>query len=334
MFMRSLLAGTTLAVMALPAVADVNIYSSRQPELLQPLVDAFTAKTGIKVNVAFINSGMAERLMAEGSRSPADLVMTVDIARLSEIKAAGVLQPVQSAVLESGIPAEFRDPDGLWFGLTSRARIVYASRDRVPDGEITTYEDLANPKWNGRICTRVGTHDYNLALTSAYISHHGRDAAKTWLTAVKANLARKPTGNDRDQVKAIWAGECDISLGNTYYMGQMLADPVQTDWANSVRIVFPTFESGGTHMNISGVAMTKAAPNKAEALQLMEFLATDEAQAIYAQTNHEFPVKPGVRRSDLVQGWGDYTPDTVNLGEVAANRPAALKLMEEVNFDG
>ena len=324
-----------LCTTALPALAEeVNIYSHRQPELIQPLIDAFTAETGITVNVAFIDKGMVERLQAEGDRSPADLVLTVDIARLTQVIEAGVTQPVQSEVLEANIPAAFRDAADHWFGLTTRARIVYASKERVADGEVTTYEDLADPKWKGRICTRSGTNDYNIALMSAVIAHKGAEAAKAWAEGLKANLARKPEGGDRDQVKAIWAGECDISLGNTYYMGQMVSDPEQKAWADSVRIVFPTFEGGGTHMNISGVAMTKAAPNREAALKLMEWLSSDKAQRIYAETNHEFPVKPGVARSALVQGWGEFTPDSLNLAEIAAQRAAALKLVETVDFDG
>lgn len=320
---------------ALPALAEeVNIYSHRQPELIQPLLDAFTAETGITVNVAFVDKGMAERLVAEGDRSPADLVLTVDIARLMEVVNAGVTQPVDSAVLDANIPAEFRDPADQWFGLTARARIVYASKERVAAGEVTTYEDLADPKWKGRICVRSGTNDYNVALTAAVLAHHDAAFTKTWLEGVKANLARKPEGGDRDQVKAIWSGQCDIAVGNTYYMGQMLADPEQAEWANSVSIVFPTFENGGTHMNISGVAMTKSAPNKDAALKLMEWLSSDEAQHIYAETNHEFPVKPGVERSDLVKSWGEFTPDSLGLADVAKLRPEALKLIEEVNFDG
>ena len=324
-----------LCTTALPALAEeVNIYSHRQPELIQPLIDAFTAETGITVNVAFIDKGMVERLQAEGDRSPADLVLTVDIARLTQVVEAGVTQPVQSEVLEANIPAGFRDAADHWFGLTTRARIVYASKERVADGDVTTYEDLADPKWKGRICTRSGTNDYNIALMSAVIAHKGPEAAKAWAEGLKANLARKPEGGDRDQVKAIWAGECDISLGNTYYMGQMVNDPEQKAWADSVRIVFPTFEGGGTHMNVSGVALTKAAPNKEAALKLMEWLTSDEAQKIYAETNHEFPVKPGVATSDLVAGWGSFTPDALPLTEVAANRATALRIMEEINFDG
>ena len=333
--LRLSLLALACASTALPALAEeINVYSHRQPELIQPLVDAFTSETGITVNVAFVDKGMAERLVAEGDRSPADLVLTVDIARLTQIVEAGVTQPVQSDVLEANIPAALRDEADHWFGLTSRARIVYASKDRVAEGEVTTYEDLADPKWKGRICVRSGTNDYNVALMAGVIAHHGEEAAKTWLEGVKANLARKPDGGDRDQVKAIAAGECDIAVGNTYYIGQMLADPEQKAAAEAVRIDFPTFEGDGTHLNISGVAMTKAAPNRDAALKFMEWLSSDEAQRIYAETNNEFPVKPGVATSALVASWGTFTPDSQALTEVARLRPDALKLVETVDFDG
>lgn len=324
-----------LCSVAMPALADeINIYSHRQPELIQPLVDAFSAETGIDVNVAFVDKGMAERLVAEGDRSPADLVLTVDIARLTQVVEAGVTQAVSSDVIAANVPAALRDPEGQWFGLTTRARIVYASKERVAEGEVTTYEDLVDPKWAGRICTRSGTNDYNIALIAAVIAHHGEAEAKTWLEGLKANLARKPNGGDRDQVKAIAAGECDIAIGNTYYIGEMMADPDQRPAAEAVRIVFPVFEGDGSHVNISGMAMTKAAPNRDNALKFMEWLTGDAAQKIYAETNNEYPVKPGVARSDLVASWGEFTQDSVNLTEIAKLRPAALKLVEEVNFDG
>jgi iron(III) transport system substrate-binding protein len=329
--LRAILLASTLAT---PAVADVNIYTTRQPDLIQPVMDAFTAKTGVAVNLAFVKDGLVERLKAEGARSPADLVMTVDIANLQKIADADVIQPVENDVLTAAVPANLRSPDNLWFGLTTRARIVYASRDRVADGEVTTYEDLSSDKWEGRICTRSGLHNYNLALTSAVIAHVGVESATAWAEGVKSNLARKPEGNDRAQVKAIWAGECDISLGNTYYMGKMLADEEQTAWADSVRIIFPTFEDGGTHVNVSGVAMTKSAPNRDEALQLMEYLVSPAAQAIYAELNSEYPVLEGASPSDLVASWGEFTADDVPLTELAANRAAALRLMEVVDFDG
>jgi iron(III) transport system substrate-binding protein len=331
-FLSATVLGTIVATPA--AFADeVNIYSYRQPELLKPLTEAFTAETGIDVNVAYIDKGLIERMKAEGKRSPADVVLTVDIALLSAIVDADLTQPVVSDALNANVPAQYRDPQNRWFGLSTRTRIAYASKTRVGDGEITTYEDLVNPKWAGRICTRSGKHDYNIALTSAMIAHHGEDGAKTWLAGIKENLARKPQGNDRAQVKAIWAGECDIAIGNTYYMGQMLIDPEQKEWADSVRIVFPTFENGGSHVNISGVAMAKHAPHQDAARKLMEFLTSPKAQEIYASANFEYPIAAGTRPSDIVSSWGTYTADDLNLMDVAKHRAAALRITEEVDFD-
>lgn len=333
--MTRLLLATAACACALPAMAEVNVYTTRQPELIEPVMAAFTAETGIEVNLSFVEEGLVERLVAEGERTPADLVMTVDIGNLSQIVEAGVTQPVDSEVLEAAVPAEFRDPNGLWFALTERARIVYASTERVAEGEVTTYEDLADPKWQGRICSRSGLHNYNLALLSAVIAHHGEEYARTWAEGLKANLAVTPQGGDRDQVKSIWAGECDISLGNTYYMGQMLEDPEQAEWAGAVRIEFPVFEgTGGSHVNVSGIAMTLGAPNRDEALQLMEWLVSPEAQAIYAEENHEYPVVGGAELSELVASWGELVPDTIPLTEIASHRATALRIMEEVNFDG
>lgn len=314
--------------------SEINIYSYRQPFLIQPLTDAFTEQTGIKVNVAYLRKGMIERMKAEGKRSPADVVLTVDISRLAAVVEANLTQPVLNKTLEKNIPTIYRDPDNHWFGLTTRARIIYASKDKVPDGEVTTYENLADPKWKGRICTRSGTNAYTVALTSAIIHHHGAEKAEEWLRSVKNNLARKPQGNDRAQVKAIWAGECDISIGNTYYMGKMLKDPEQKAWADSVRIVFPVFENGGTHVNISGIALAKHSPNKENAIKLMEFLSSPEAQKIYAFANFEYPIAPNAEPAELVKNWGTFTPDDVNLMDLAKLRSTALKLTEIVDFDG
>ncbi|WGW02479.1 Fe(3+) ABC transporter substrate-binding protein [Tropicibacter oceani] len=334
MFLRLTTALATLAIAAPALAQEVNLYSYRQPELLEPLTDAFTEATGIKVNVAFLEKGMVERLKAEGSRSPADLIFTVDVARLAEAVQAGVTQPVDSETLRSNVPAAYHDPDGHWWGLTTRARIVYASKDRVAPDEVTTYEDLADPKWKGRICTRSGTHPYTVALVAAMLHHHGEDDTRAWLEGVKSNLARKPQGNDRAQVKAIWSGECDISLGNTYYMGQMLEDPEQTEWANSVNVLFPVFEGSGTHVNISGVAMTASAPNRDNALKMMEFLTTPTAQQVYAKANYEYPIAPGSEPDELVKSWGSFTADDTNLMTLASLQEAALRLVEEVDFDG
>ncbi|RPE71581.1 iron(III) transport system substrate-binding protein [Pacificibacter maritimus] len=334
MTLRTSLIATTLLATAPAFAADVNVYSHRQPELIAPLTEAFTAKTGINVNVAFMDSGLVERLKAEGDRSPADVILTVDISRLAQAVDAGVTQSIETETLKTNVPAAYHDPAGHWWGVTTRARVVYASKEAVADGEITTYEDLADPKWKGRICTRSGTNSYMIGLTSAYLVHHGAEETKTWLEGVKANLARKPQGNDRAQVKAIWAGECDISIGNTYYMGQMLADEEQKEWADSVRLEFPVFENGGTHVNISGVALTKAAKNLDEATQFIEYLTSPEAQEIYAEVNNEYPIAPGTAASDLVESWGEFTADDLNLMTIAEVRGEALRLTEEVDYDG
>ncbi|MBU2936919.1 MULTISPECIES: Fe(3+) ABC transporter substrate-binding protein [Pacificibacter] len=333
MTLRTTILATTLLA-ATPALADVNVYSYRQPELIAPLTDAFTAQTGIPVNVAFLDSGLTERLKAEGDRSPADVILTVDISRIAEAVDAGVTQPIETETLKANVPAAYHDPAGHWWGVTTRARVVYASREAVADGEITTYEDLADPKWAGRICTRSGTNSYMIGLTSAYLVHHGAEETKTWLEGLKSNLARKPQGNDRAQVKAIWAGECDISIGNTYYMGQMLADPEQKEWADAVRLEFPVFEGGGTHVNISGVALTKASKNIEEATQFIEYLTSPEAQEIYAEANSEYPIAPGSKPTDLVASWGSFEPDDLNLMAIANVRAEALRLTQEVDYDG
>ncbi|WP_346907630.1 Fe(3+) ABC transporter substrate-binding protein [uncultured Roseibium sp.] len=322
---------------AAPALADgeVNIYSYRQPFLIQPLLDAFTEKTGIKANVVFSTKGLGQRIAAEGENSPADVMMTVDIGRLDGAKDLGIAAPIESSVVSENIPAEFRDPDGLWVGLTSRARIIYASKDRV-DQTTITYEELADPKWKGRICTRSGQHDYTIGLIASMIANDGEEATEKWLEAVRDNLARKPAGNDRAQVKSIFAGECDIALGNTYYMGKMETndkEPEQKDWAASVRILFPNAEDRGSHVNLSGVVLMKHAPNKDNALKLIEFLTSHDAQEIYAETNFEYPVTPGVAVSDRVKAWGTLKPDSMPLSDVAKYRKAASEMVDRVRFD-
>lgn len=318
------------------AGGEVNVYSYRQPELIQPLLDAFTKETGIETNVLFLDKGLVERIQAEGVNSPADILLTVDIARLVEAKEGGVTQPVlNDPIIEKDIPANLRDPEGEWFGLTTRGRVVYASRERVPQQTIT-YEELADPKWKGKICIRDGQHSYNIALFASMIAHHGLDYTRAWLTGLKNNLARKPDGTDRSQAKSIYSGECDIALGNTYYVGLMLTneqEPEEKVWANAVRVIFPNADDRGTHVNISGVAMTKYAPNKENALKLMEFLASGEAQEIYAKQVFEYPVLPGAQPSDVVKGFGPIKPDTLSLTEIAAHRKEASELVDEVGFN-
>jgi len=333
--MRTFLFTALLSAVSFQTAAqDVNIYSSRQPELIDPILEAFTAETGITANVVFLKKGLLERLRAEGRRSPADIILATDIANLDAVVQAGLTQAVESDIIAANVPAAYRDRGNQWFGLTTRARIIYASNDRVAEGEISSYEQLADPEWQGRICSRSGTHDYNIALTAAYLLQHGEVDTEGWLAGVKSNLARAPQGNDRAQVKAIWAGECDIAIGNTYYMGKMLADPEQAEWANSVHLVFPTLNGLGTHVNLSGMAMTASSPNPENALKLMEFLTGNAAQALYAEANFEYPLNGNVAPSALVASWGEFTPDPTPLTDIAKLRGAALRLVERVDFDG
>ncbi len=331
---KSLLS-VVIASIAIPAVAqeEVNVYSYRQAFLVEPLFQGFTEETGIKVNVVFAKKGLAERLQREGANSPADLIFTVDIGRLNEVVEKDLVQAVDSKVLTENIPAQYREPGNLWFGLTTRTRSVYASKERVDLADIQRYEDLADPKWKGKICTRSGKHPYNLALIASMIAHHGEAEAESWLRGVKANLARKPQGNDRAQVKAIYEGECDLSLGNNYYLGNMLQDPDQTKWAEAVNITFPNTNDRGTHVNISGMALTKSAPNKANAIRLMEYLTGKTAQTIYAEENFEYPVNPTVEPSELVASWGSFKSDELALSKIASLRKAAAQLVDKVGFD-
>lgn len=335
--LAALLMSSALAVLAQPATADgvVNIYSYRQPDLIKPVLDAFTAETGIRTEVLFLDKGLEERIAAEGQNSPADVILTVDIARLAVTKEKGVTQTLDDAAINGAIPAEYRDPDGHWFGLTRRGRVVYASKERVAD-EAISYADLADPKWKGRICIRSGQHDYNLALFSALIAHWGAEKAEAWMRGFKDNLARKPDGNDRGGAKGIFSGECDLALGNTYYVGLMMTndkEPEQKDWANSMRVVFPSIDGAGTHVNISGMALARHAPNRDAAVQLMEFLAGEKAQEIYAAEVFEYPVRAGVEPSDIVKSFGTLEADTLPLAEIAKHRKAASEMVDRVGLD-
>ena len=325
----SMLSGTALAD------GVVNVYSYRQPELIKPLLDAFTKESGISTNVLFLDKGLEERMAEEGENSPADVILTVDIGRLQAAEDKGVTQSLNDKEVNSNIPAQYRDPDGNWFGVTTRARVVYASKERVTQDAIT-YEELADPKWKGKLCTRSGQHVYTIGLIASMIAHHGAEKTEAWLAGVKANLARKPDGGDRDQAKAIFAGECDIALGNNYYVGQMQTndkEPEQKEWAASIKVLFPNSADRGTHVNISGMALAKHAPNKENALKLMEFLASDEGQRIYGEQVYEYPVEPGVKPSELVSSWGTLKPDSLPLAEIAKNRKLASELVDKVGFD-
>ncbi len=327
-------AGIAYVPFAAQAEEVVNIYSYRQPELIKPALDAFTAETGIKTEILFLDKGLEDRILAEGTNSPADVIFTVDIARLQNAKDKGVTQALEDETVNANLPAEYRDPEGHWFGVTKRARVLYASKERVGDEPIT-YAELADPKWKGKICMRSGQHDYNLALISAAIAHWGEEKTEEWLTGVKNNLARKPDGGDRPQAGAIAAGECDIALGNTYYVGLMLtgSDEKEKSWAEAIKVVFPTFENGGTHVNVSGAALAKNAPNRDNAVKLIQFLSSAEAQKIQAEQAFEYPATPGIEASETVRGFGELNADTLPLAEIAKNRKAASEMVDRVGVD-
>ncbi len=314
------------------ASGEVNIYSYREPGLIKPMLEAFTKETGIKTNVVFATNGLIERLAAEGKNSPADVLLTNESGLLLQAVNAGVTQPVKSATLDKEIPAGLRAADDQWFGLTKRARVVYASKDRVKQDAIT-YEELADPKWRGKICIRSGQHTYNVALVASMIAHHGEEYTEKWLSGLKANLARRPAGGDREGVRDVQAGLCDIAIGNTYYMAAMLKNPDQKAWADAVRIIFPNAADRGTHVNVSGMALTANPPNKENALRLMEFLASPEAQRLYVEDNGEYPVLESVPASPLVQSWGALKADPLPLTEIAALRKKASELVDRVQFD-
>jgi len=335
-FAAAALAGTMLAAPLALAQETVNIYSYRQPDLIKPVLDAFTEETGIATEVLFLDKGLEDRIAAEGTNSPADVILTVDIARLQAAKDKGVTQALDDETINANIPAEYRDAEGHWFGVTRRGRVIWASKDRVAD-EAISYADLADPKWKGKICIRSGQHDYNIALFASLIAHWGEEKTEEWMKGLKENLSRAPDGGDRNQAQNIMAGECDLALGNTYYVGLMMnneEEPEQKDWANAIRVVFPTIdENAGTHVNISGMALAKNAPNKDEAVELMRFLSSDTAQEIYAAQVYEYPVKEGVEASADVQSFGELNADTLPLTDIAANRRAASEMVDRVGLD-
>lgn len=338
MLVHRLLAASAVSLsLAVPAVAaEVNFYTTREPGLIQPILDRYTAETGVKINTIFVKEGLAERVEAEGANSPADVLMVVDYGNLIDLEERGLTQPVQSAVIDAAVPENLRDPDHNWFALSMRARVVYASKERVTDKAIT-YEDLADPKWAGKVCIRSGQHPYNTSLIAAMIVKDGEAATKTWLEGVKANLGRKPGGGDRDVAKDILAGLCDVGVGNSYYVGLMRSGKggdEQKTWGDAIDVILPTFGDGlGTHVNIAGAAVAKHAPNRDEAVKLLEYFTSDEAQEMFAKANYEYPVKAGVAADPIIAALGTLKIDEESLQEVAAQRKAASLLVDDVGFD-
>ena len=314
---------------------EVNVYSYRQPILINPFFEEFTNSTGIKVNVLHAKKGLLERLLAEGSDTPADLVLTVDISRLSQFVEEGVLMPINSSVLIKNIPSYLRDSENRWFALSKRARIIAVSKDRVPDGAIRNIEDLANSKWRGKICTRPGSHDYNRSLLASIIAAHGEKVAEDWAKGLVANLARKPEGNDRAQAKAIYEGVCDIALMNTYYFGKMKfneKNPEQKDWAQSINIVFSNQQDRGNHINIAGGGVVKYSQHKSNAIALLEFLTEPKAQELYSSMNYEYPVNPIMSLSAELKSWGEFKEDKLPIEKLAEFSVAAQKIIDRVGW--
>ncbi|MEI2414630.1 Fe(3+) ABC transporter substrate-binding protein [Orrella sp. JC864] len=319
------------------AAGEVSLYTTREPKLIQPLLEAFTKDSGIKVNTVFVKDGLLERVRAEGDKSPADVLMTVDIGNLIDLVGAGVTQPIKSETLEAVIPANLRGSDGHWYALSLRDRVLYAEKD-LPIEQFT-YEELADPKWKGKVCIRSGQHPYNTALVAALIAHDGPEAAEKWLRGVKANQARKAAGGDRDVARDILGGICDIGIANAYYVGHMKNAEPGTDarkWGDAIKVIRPTFaseKSGGTHVNVSGAAVAAHAPNKDNAVKLLEYLVSEQAQALYARANYEYPVRSGVKLDAVVESFGPLKVDPLPLTEIAKHRKQASELVDKVGFD-
>jgi iron(III) transport system substrate-binding protein len=330
-----LLPALTLSLGAAAQDGVLNLYSSRHYQTDEAMYAGFTKSTGIKVNrIEAGEDALIERIRNEGARSPADVLVTVDAGRLWRAEQLGLFQPVRSAVLESRIPASFREPGGLWFGYSLRARLIAYSKARVKPGELRNYEDLADAKWKGRVCMRSSSNIYNLSLMGALIDHLGEAQAEAWARSVRANLAREPKGGDTDQLKSVAAGECDVTISNQYYYARLARSAKADDRqvAEKLGVLFPNQASWGTHVNISGAGVMKNAPHRDAAVKFLEYLASDEAQGYFANGNNEWPIVPGVQVvNPVLSAFGAFKHDPVNVAVLGRNQPAAQKLYDRVD---
>ena len=335
---RRLLPRFVLAIAASAAASsafaqgEVNVYTYRESKLIQPLFEAFTKDTGIKVNVVSASSGLEQRIRTEGANSPADVMLTVDISRLEDAVRSGITQPIKSELLDKVVAPRYRDPEGHWYAVSMRARITYASKERVKRTSLN-YEDLGSPGLNHKICIRSGQHYYNIALFAAHIVKHGEQKTEEWLRGLKANLGQRPSGGDRETARDVAAGTCDLGIGNTYYYGLMLNNQKQKPWADATRVILPTFQGGGTHVNISGVAIARYAPNKANAMKFIEWMAGEKAQQMHANMNFEYPVRAGVPINPTIAAFGTLNADPMPLSSVADKSKAAANLVDKVGFN-
>jgi len=315
--------------------AELNVYSYRVPQLLQPFLDAYTAETGTQFNVVHAPKGLAQRLQSEGAGSPADVVLTVDISRIAELENMGLLSPLNSDVINQRVPVHLRDDGGTWTALSTRARVIVVSNTRVQEGEITRIEDLAKPEWKGRICSRKGSHVYNRALLASLVVHLGEEAAEDWAKAYVDNLAKRPQGNDRAQAKSIYAGECDVALMNTYYYGAMAnntKNPEQQDWAKAIRMVFFNQDDRGQHINISAGGVVKTSPHQDEARAFLEWMTGPTAQRIYAEVNAEYPVNADVAPDPSVAAWGAFKADDVSIEAIGRASSTAQMIIDRTGW--
>jgi len=332
-------AAITVVVLAngLPAQAQevLNIYSARHYQTDDALYDGFTQKTGIEINrIEAESDALIERLKSEGANSPADVFITVDAGRVWRAEEAGLFQPVESAALNSAIPENLRHPDGLWFGFSTRARLIYYDKTKIAPGTITAYEDLADPKFKGKVCIRSSSNVYNQSLLSSLIDAHGEAGAREWAQAVVDNLARKPVGGDTDQIKGIGSGECEIAVANSYYFVRLMTDPEQKALVEKVGWVFPNQDGRGTHVNVSAAGVLKNAPHREAAVKFLEYLASPEAQRYFADGNNEYPVVQTVEPSPALQKLGeDFKVDPVNVAVYGSNQPMAQKIFDSVGWN-
>ncbi len=315
---------------------EINIYSHRQPFLINPFLEIFTKETGIKTNVVYSKKGLAQRLKSEGENSPADVILTVDIGRLYIYEDLDLLASIKSEKLISNIPVYLRSPNNSWFGLSKRARVIVVNKKRIKSNEIMRLEDLADDQWKGKICSRPGSHVYNRGIMASILAAHGEEKAEEWAKKLVENLARRPQGNDRSQVKAIYEGECDIAIINNYYFGKLKFsdDPEQRKWAESVRLIFPNqgLNDRGAHVNISGGGIAKYSKNKKEAQALLEFLSSEKAQKLYGEINFEYPVNPNVKPTTELQKWGEFREDQLPIIKIAELAPLAQKIIDRVGW--
>lgn len=310
---------------------EVNVYTERQPQFIQPVFDRFTKATGIRVNVLYSQTDLVDRIRREHESTPADILIAVNVGRLVEAANADIASPITSPIVDENIPTTYRDTNNLWVGLTSRARVLVTPRQAGNQMQIESYEELANPQWRGKICIRSGYHVYNTGLVASMLAHHGPEYTRNWLRYVKGNLARKPQGGDADQIAAVARGECSVAIANSYYYGKMLDDPATRKDASRVQIVFPNQKSTGTHVNITGVVLMKRAPNRNNALKLIEFMSSNEIQHVYAAVNFEYPV--GIVWPEMLRSWGEFTSEHLPLTVIAGYQDLAKQLLDEVAFD-